>query len=482
MSETTPGKRLVSEALLTMARKNGKTELVAGLVIAHLGGPVAEKNGQVYSTAADRNQAALIFNAAAAMIRADPELAAEFNIIDSAKRITHPRTGSFYQALSSESKTKHGFNPSFVVNDELAQAPNRKLYDTLKTAMGARLTPLMFTISTMSDDPNSIMSELVEYGERVNKGEVDDPTFKAFIYETPEDYDLLDEEGWMLANPALGDFRSLEEFRSLAIRAKRTPTFEPTFRLLYLNQRVAAGEAYVARTDWAKCGAAPDPAYLEKLKRRAHDQRCYAALDLSAVKDLTALELLFEPLTSDDKWVLLTFAWLPDDELEDRAEHDRVPYVVWRDKGILETCPGRVIDPEMIADRIGEIHQEWRIDKLVFDRWRFESLKLQLDKQGVDVECVPYGQGFKDMAVALDAMEREILDENMLHGSNPILTWCITNVRVDKDPAGNRKFTKKKSKGRIDAAQAAAMAFGQFEKEATDEKAVGNYGDLVAVG
>lgn len=471
-----------------MARKNGKTELVAGLVLAHLCGPLCELNGQIYSTAADKNQAALIFQVAAAMVRAEPELAAEVNVVESSKRLVHLRSGSFYQALSSESKTKHGFNPSFVVNDELAQAPNRKLYDTLKTAMGARLSPLMLTISTASDDPNSIMSELVDYGEKVNAGEIDDPSFKAFIFEATADCDVLDEDEWLKANPALGDFLDLDSFRKLALRAKRVPTFEPTFRLLHLNQRVAVGEQFVSRSDWDKNAGQVTDELRARLKARKPEKRCYAGVDLSAVRDLTSVELLFEPLEDggedDDKWIALSFAWLPDENLEDRADVDRVPYPVWVKQGHLETTSGKTIDLEHIATRIVELNDAFRVDKLVFDRWRFESLKVQLKRAGVDVDeegyCVPYGQGFKDMTVALDELERLVVDELLLHGGHPVLRWCMSNVRVVKDDAGNRKFTKKKSKGRIDCAQALAMAAGQFHKEEEDDGGI-SYGSLATI-
>ena len=172
-----------------------------------------EINGEVYSAAANRDQAAHIFNAAAAMIRADPDLSSLVNIIESQKRIVHYASGSYYKALSSDAKSKHGFNASCIVYDELAQAPNRELYDVLVTSTSARAQPLTVVISTTSSNPSSVMSELVDYGRKVKDGVIEDPTFYPVIYQAPLDADPWDEDTWFACNPALGDFRSLEEMR-----------------------------------------------------------------------------------------------------------------------------------------------------------------------------------------------------------------------------------------------------------------------------
>ena len=184
--QTEDNRRRVRHALITMPRKNGKTELAAGLVLYHLLAD-GEINGEVYSAAANRDQAAHIFNAAAAMIRADPDLSSLVNIIESQKRIVHYASGSYYKALSSDAKSKHGFNASCIVYDELAQAPNRELYDVLVTSTSARAQPLTVVISTTSSNPSSVMSELVDYGRKVKDGVIEDPTFYPVIYQAPLD-------------------------------------------------------------------------------------------------------------------------------------------------------------------------------------------------------------------------------------------------------------------------------------------------------
>ncbi|MFV3131731.1 terminase large subunit [Niveispirillum sp. KHB5.9] len=455
------GRRRVRTALLTMGRKNGKTQLAAGLVLAHLIGPERESRGQIYSAAADRAQAAIIFNEAKAMLEADPELLALVNIIDSTKRIVHYATGSFFQALSSDSKSKHGFSASVIIYDELAQAPNRELYDVLTTSTAARREPLTLVISTQSSNPNHIMSELVTYGRQVQDGVIEDPTFAPFIFAAPLEADPWDEESWYLANPALGDFRSLEEMRQYASRARRMPALEASFRALYLNQPVDAVQRFIASADWDACKATVE---WEALRGR----RCWGGLDLSSTRDLTSLQLVFP----DDGGGLdiLSFFWLPGDGLEDREHSDRVPYQLWRDKGYLEATAGRAIDKRAVAFRLAEIAAAFDVRGIAYDRWRIEDLKRILEDEGIDLPLVGWGQGFKDMGPAVDALETAILSGALRHSGNPILTWNVANAAIQLDPAGARKVAKDKATARVDGLVALVMAVGLYSREPEKEE------------
>ena len=448
------GKRVIRTALITMPRKNGKTQLAAALALCHLFGPENEERGQVYSAAADRNQAALIFNEAAAMIRADRELEAICNIIESQKRIVHYRSGSFYQALSSESRRAHGYNASAIIYDELAQAPNRKLFDVLTTSTAARAEPLMIVISTQSSDPNHIMSELVEYGRKVRDGVVKDVTFYPFILEAPVDADPWSEKVWKACNPALGDFRSLEEMRHYAEQAKRIPAREAAFRAFYLNQQVDAEQRFIGSADWLACGEPVDATAL-------HGRPCWGGLDLSSTRDLTALVLYFP---DDDGAIVPTF-WVPGERLDEREDHDRVPYRTWRDQGFLETTPGRAIDKGAIAFRMAEIASAYDVRGVAYDRWRIEDLKKALSDDGVELPLIAWGQGFRDMSPALDAMEVAVLHRKLRHGGHPVLTWNASNAVVVSDPAGGRKIAKDRSRERVDGLVALAMAIGLHARE-----------------
>src|SRR5262245_30698592 len=238
------GHRIVRSGPLTMGRKNGKTALCAALALPHLVGPDVEARGSVVAAASDRDQSSLIFDELVAFIQGNPAFAARTNIQRHAKIIEDLVSGTKFTALSSDAKKAHGMNPSVIILDELAQwgheGPVRALYTALTTATGARREPLTLIISTQTADEHAIMAQQIDYGKRVQAGELHDPTFSAFIYEAPLEADPWDEATWALANPALGDFRSLEEMRIFAARAQAMPIEAAQFRLYYLNQRIHA--------------------------------------------------------------------------------------------------------------------------------------------------------------------------------------------------------------------------------------------------
>ena len=447
------GRRLVRTALLTMARKNGKSGLVAALALAHLCGPEAEPRGQVYSAACDRSQASILYREMKAMALASPELAERIVIRDFNTEITDVETGSVYVALSADSHNKHGFSASFIAYDELAQAPDRRLFDVLETSTGARTEPMVWIISTQTSDPKHIMSELTDYAKDVNAGVVDDPTFAGFIYEVPETADVWDEEVWKLANPALGDFRSLEEMHGYAAKARRLPAREAVFRNLYLNQRIDASAAYISGTDWQSCDGAIDLAALA-------GQRCYAGLDLSSTRDLTAFVLYFP-----DSGAVLPHFWIPGTDLDEREKNDRVPYRLWRDQKLIEAPAGKAVDKRAVARRIAEIVAPYDLAAVAFDRWRIEDFKKTCDEEGIVLPLREWGQGYKDMAPALDELEDLVIEGKLCHGGNPVLRWNVANAVVDIDPTGARKLNKRRARARIDGLQALGMAVGIAARE-----------------
>jgi phage terminase large subunit-like protein len=246
------GRRRYRVCLLMLPRKNGKTEIAAALAIYFLLFD-GEIGGEVYSAAADKDQASLVFNVAAQMVRNDEELSAQCEIIDSQKRIVHRRSGSFYRAISAEAYSKHGFNASVVIYDELHAAPNRELWDVLTTSQGARSQPLTLAISTAGYDRGSILWELYAHAKKVRENPSIDPTFLPILFEAEISADWTDEKVWKKANPALGDFRSLEEMRIAAARAKEIPAQENTFRRLYLNQWTEQASRWISMPTWDEC-------------------------------------------------------------------------------------------------------------------------------------------------------------------------------------------------------------------------------------
>jgi phage terminase large subunit-like protein len=442
------GLRPVRTAILSMGRKNGKTQLAAALALCHLLGPEAENRGEVYSCANDRFQAAKIYSEMVAMIEREPVLACRTITSRPMKTIEDAETGSIYVALSREAKTKMGLSPSFVVYDELGQTEDRDLYDAMDSAMGARRNPLMLVISTQAASDLAPLSRLIDYGLRVKGGEVEDPHFHLTFHAAPPDADPWKRETWDLANPALGDFRSLEDVERLASQARRMPTQESAFRNLILNQRIAAETRFIERSEWKACGGEPEIPPGAKV---------YAALDLGSTRDLSALVLVYED--ADQVFHVLPFFWLPGDVFA-RTNEDRVPYDVWVRDGLL-TPIGDSTDPRVVAEKIAELMGEYKLQTLAFDRWRINDLKREIETLGLGTRLtlMPHGQGYKDMSPAVDILERLVVQRRVRHGDHPVLTWCAHNAVVTRDPSGARKLDKARSVGRIDGLVALAMAF-----------------------
>jgi phage terminase large subunit-like protein len=427
-------------------------------------GPESEVNGEIYSAANDREQAAIVFRAVKRFITAEPELQARLKVLDAIKRIVVLGDGrardSFFQALSAEAGTKHGLNPSLILYDELAQSKSRELYDTLATSQGARAQPLMIVTSTQNDDPQHILSELIDSAD-------EDPTRVVALHAAPEGCDLLDEAGWLAANPALGDFRSLDELKSMAAEAVRLPSFESQFRLLYLNQRVPLHASLIARADWQACGPAiATPATWSQADTFQFEpgEPIYLGLDMSVTTDLTALVAI----SADDPSRAKAFFWKPADSIDDHGKRDRVRYDLFHKQGWLYTTPGRDIDPAFVAHKIRDLHVTNPVIGLAYDRYKTKELLRCLDDldvpsqegEGPGLRIVPWGQGYASMGVAVSAFERAVLNNKLQHDGSPLLTWNVMNTMTDANPAGDRKIDKSKVRFRIDGAVALTMALG----------------------
>ncbi len=443
------GKRRVRQGLLSVARGNGKTVFAAMLTLCHLCGPEAEQRGECFSSAATQSQAGLIFNEMEAVIMATPWMAARLNVQRFHKRIEDDETGSIYRALASDGKAVHGTASSFIVCDELAQWKKRELFDVLRTSMGKREEPLLVAIGTQSPSPLNIMSELIDAAERVNSGEVDDPSSHGAIYAVPEDADPYDPANWPLANPAIGTFVSAEQIADEAARAQRMPTFEPAFLNLHCNMRVDAEPKAINPVEWDACGETFD---LDALRGK----RCYAGLDMADTRDLASCVLYFP----DDGGAVLPFYWCPKAGIELKEEKDRVPYRTWAKKGHIVATPGKAIDKRFIAGTLAEIAQRYDLQAIAYDRWGIEALTVILDAEGVRLPLEAHGQGYKDMGPAVDAFEVALLEQELRHAMHPVLRWNASNMIYTTDPTGARKPDKQRSTDKIDGLAALIMACG----------------------
>ncbi|GEP09273.1 hypothetical protein MMMDOFMJ_1980 [Methylobacterium gnaphalii] len=441
----------------------GKSGLVAGLVLCHLLGPESEARGEVYSAAIDRGQAALIYAECEAIIEQVPEFAVRANCQRFVKRIEVQQgqgRGSVYEALSADARRAHGLAPSLWIYDELAQAKDRVLLDNLINGLGKRKEGLGLCISTQAPADDHPLSQMIDDGLRG-----DDRSIFVQLLAAPPDADPFAEATWFACNPALGKYLSLEEMRQAAFRARRMPAFEPSFRNLRLNQRVDANEEarVVTLGTWRRGNVDVDRAALA-------GRRCFGALDLSGKHDLTALVLVFPSDDEPATFAALPFFWTPQDQLGGRRPAEQERFRQWIDAGMMAAVPGPTIRYGFVAAEIARLSREFEIQVIGFDRWRIDDFRQDLADIDADfpVPLEPFGQGFASMSPAIEWFAELALTGRIHHGGHPVLTASVVNAITVSDPAGNTKLDKEKSNGRgpvrIDGAVALVMALAMAKR------------------
>lgn len=451
------GYRRFRTGYVETAKGSGKSPLAAGI---GLYGMVAdgEAGAEVYAAATKKDQAMILFRDAVAMVDHSPELSA---------RITKSGTGlnvwnlawlekrSFFRPIASDDG-QSGPRPHIALLDEVHEHKDGYVIEMLKAGQKSRRQPLQFAITNSGTDKRTVCWDYHDYGAKVCAGQLQDDTFFAFICSMDEGDDpFKDEECWHKANPSLRfGLPGVRYLREQVAQARGMPSKESIVRRLNFCQWVEAEAPWISGEAWFAC---EDKAFE---LRRLLGRRCYGGLDLSSTQDLTALVLEFEPTEDDPYWRQLEWFWLPGDGLHDKADKDRVPYVAWRDAGHLQVTAGRAVNKLAVVKQAAEIASLYDLQALAYDRWRIEDLKMICDQEGISLPLIPYGQGFKDMAPAVDEYERRLLDQQLRHRGNPVMTWCAANAVVVTDPAGNRKVAKEKATGRVDGTVASIMATG----------------------
>ena len=445
---TENGLRRYRNGLILIPRKNGKTTLCAGLCLYEL--LFGEASGEVYAVANSREQARIIFGIASEMVGRSKILTKRIKIYKNA--LYNSKNRSIFKVLSRDANTALGLNASFVIFDELLAAPDDSLYNSMVTSMGARKQPLMLSISTAGFSKASFLYQLVEHGDRINSGVVNDDTFFARIYGLRDEDDWTKEDVWYRCNPSLGHTISIEFFRTEYNRAKEFPRFENAFKTLYLNAWIDHEKSWIGDSQWMLCGKDTD---ISEFK----GETCYAGLDLSSTTDLTALVLCFY---KNDKYYVFSYAFCPEENIKHRSRKDKVGYELWKNQNHLLSTPGNATDYDYVLKKLNDLSADYNISAVMIDRWNSSYLSNKLMDSGFNV--VAFGQGFSSMSSPVKALERLVLSKNIIHDNNPVLRWCMSNVILKVDAAGNAKADKSKSRERIDLVIALLMALDECSK------------------
>ena len=443
----TNGRRKVRTSLLAIPRKNGKSTLAAGIALRCL--LEDEPGAEVYSCAASRDQARLVFDTARIAVEQSSTLSQYLKVYRNA--IVRESTHSTYKSLSAEAGLQHGLSPHAVVFDEL-HVSNREMWEVMLSGQGARRNPLTVALTTAGYDRKSVCWEVWKYAESVSSGAIKDDSFLPLIFAAPVDADWKDEKVWAAANPNLGVSVKLDFLRSECARAIEMPTYENTFRQLYLDQWTEQDQRWLRMDHWAQ-GNGACPVDLA-------GRECWAGLDLATTFDTTAFVLLF-PLDDGTFWVEPHF-FIPNENAHQRERRDKVPYITWQRQGLLTMTDGNVTDFEVVRRDIVNLASKYRIRGIGLDPWGSAHLGQQLQGDGLPMQ--DFRQGYGSLSGPSKQLENFVVSGKLLHGGHAVLSWQASNVAIQQDSAaGNIKPSKAKSTERIDGIVSLVMAIGLWQ-------------------
>ena len=448
------GLRRFRTAYVEVARKNGKSVLLAGAALYALIAD-GEPGSHVYAAATTRDQARIVFGEAERMIDASPPLRAR--VTRTVNNLAVMATSSWFRPLSADASKMDGLNVHFAAVDEVHEHPNAEIIQKLNTATGSRRQPLIFEITTAGHDRQSVCWQHHEFSVKALEGSVPtdaSDTWFAFIATIDEDDDWTNPAVWIKANPSLGVTVKVDDLKRQVEEAREMPAQQNAIRRLRLNQWTEQVTRWIDMQVWADGAEAFDE---EDLVGRS----CYGGLDLARVNDLSSLALVFPPEQSDESVKIIWRHWCPEDDILRRSRRDRAPYTVWRDQGWLVATEGNTTDFRFIEAEILDLARRFNILDVAYDRTFAGELVRNLQDEGINM--VEFGQGFISMGPAAAEFMRLLIGRELQHGGNPVATWCSSNVTVRRDPAGNEKPDKERSTERIDAVVSAVMAVGRLQ-------------------
>ena len=454
----TDGYRRFRVAYVETAKGSGKSPLAAGIGMKGL---VAdnEPRAEIYSAATKKDQAMILFRDAVAMVDQSPELSKRLQKSGTGERcwnLAYMAQGAFFRPISSDDG-QSGPRPHIGLIDELHEHKTNTVVEMMRAGTKSRRQAMIFMITNAGHNRMGPCWGYHEYGAKVAAGEVQDDAFFPYVCSLDENDDpFQDESCWLKANPSLqdADLPGMKYIREQVVEAKGMPSKEAIVRRLNFCQWTDAESPWISGEVWRGVQREFD-------WRDLRGRRAYAGLDLSSTTDLTGMVFLVEPNEPGEPWLLVPFAWLPDVELQRKADTDRVPYIQWRAEGYLDTTPGRAISKRVILQKLSAMCEFFDVIEVGYDRWRIEDLMAMASDEGITLpKMKPVGQGYRDFSPALETFERMLLNSEIAHAGHKVMDWCMSNAVIEQDGAENRKLSKDKATGRIDLAVAAVMAAG----------------------
>lgn len=452
--------RIVRRLFVEIPRKSGKTTIGAGLT-AYLAFADGEPGAQVTCAATNEKQARFAFDPLRKLARETPALRPNVQVL--AKKIVHPRTGSYVEVATSAADALHGANMHGGLIDELHVHKNGELVEVIETGTGSRRQPLILMITTADDSrQDTIYARRHDYTESLSRRTIEDPTFYGVIWAAPKDADPFKEETWAAANPGYPVTPTPGYLRAAAAEARQSPAELAKFLRLHLNIRTKQESRYFPMEVWDANGVEVDR---ESLRWRD----AFGGADLANTQDVTALAWVVpDPEQSEVYDVLFRF-WIPEERLPDLDQRTAGNASVWVRHGHLELTPGNVTDYEYIRQAVNEDMGFFNVQSLAIDRWNATHLASRLTDDGVPVSLML--QGVAHMSAPTKEFRRllglgyEERRPRLRHGNHPVARWMADHFAVDIDASGNVKPSKKRAADKIDGIVALIMALDRATSE-----------------
>ena len=459
------GTRRYRHTLILIARKNGKSELCAGIaVLVFL--TDNEPGMECISCASEATQAAKVFKVAKEMVQRSAPLAELVKVYERSLVLRSDRLAT-YQYVSGSGDSRHGDNLHLIVCDEL-HVVNRALIEAISTGTGSRKQPLQVYLTTADwDREGSVCNEMHDRARRIRDGDLVDPFFLPVLYELTKEEaeDWTNPDHWLRANPNLGVSKDWGTLHEECKAAQDDPSLENNFKRLHLNIRTQTRDRLISTEMWGRGDGDLDIT-------KWHGKQCVGAgLDLGNTSDLTSLCLLFKveavvridgvekPITNST-YEAYWWNWSPRDKAEERGREDGAPYLRWETQGFLTLTDGNEVDYAIVRRDIVEIGKQFGIPDLQVDRL-FQGAQLCQELSSQDgFEITQFGQGFKSMAAPMKDFMSLVKAGRLLHGNNPIAKWCASHLVAVYDARQNMAPDKKKSGDKIDPMVALVMAIG----------------------
>lgn len=455
------GRRLYRRIMIWVPRKNGKSELMGGLVHLLMLGD-AEPGAECYSIAASEAQARKVFESASNMVAYSRDLADHYEVFEGSLSLRATR--GLYMPLTGKAHGKHGLRTTYLIADEVHEWRSSRLYTYVRDAMVSRAEPMEWLISTAGVEAGygvDLWTESIGLCE----GSFDDPASMSVVWCAPPDaagvdpVDIADERVLREANPNCDVSVSLGDLLAKAIVAKQSPTAENDFRCYHLNQWVGQAERWLPMADWNACTSdpvAPGGQRWQELERELAGRPCFGGLDLASTRDINALVWWFPPQEPNERWkVLCRFFW-PRSQLQEAATRSRIPFLSWEKLGAIRTTAGSAADHKAIEAQVVEDCATFQVQGLGIDQFNAHSVATSLNEQGVPVQLVRFAM--LSMSGPSKLLERAVLEHAIDHGGHPVLRWMAANVAIRRDRNENYMPSKDDSAAKIDGIAGLVMA------------------------